>query len=83
MKFTTGDTVKIVTINRGGRATMREERRPPKVETWMGKIMGHSPMGGQWWLVRKMKRGKDGNLQKGKGYGTYTVPEHEITKAGS
>lgn len=67
--FEAGAFVVVVTINDGIPVVRKA------IETrWPGRIIGPSPIGAGWWLVRKL--GRDGEL--GKAGGVYTVPESEI-----
>lgn len=68
-----GDYVVVRTVNGGVLPAAFESKRKPRVEIWSGRIVQASPLGAGWWLVKK-------NGKAGKGGGTYTVPDSEITK---
>jgi hypothetical protein len=66
MAFHIGQLVQIQTLD-GGKlpSAYATERKPPKLVTWTGKVLGRSVLGDDLWLI------------KAKG-GTYTVPRREI-----
>lgn len=73
--FQAGDLVAILTIN-GGRAVYRERQRVE--EAWAGRIVGPSPIGEGWWLVRRIDPAS-GKIARGRSR-VVTVPESEMSK---
>ena len=71
-KWTPGDLVVIVTVNRG-RPLLRapKDRKSGEAEAWLGEIIGPSLLGPGWWNVRRI----GSNGWRG---GTFAVPDREI-----
>lgn len=63
----------IVTTLDNGRRVELSRKHPPKVDMWVGIVVGPSVLGDDLWMVRKAdKRG-------GKSSGVYTVPGREMS----
>lgn len=72
--FKAGDLVVIVTVNEGRPV---RNKRDAVEQTWAAKIIGPSPIGEGWWIVRAI----DPATGKPTGWGApRTVPEDEMKK---
>jgi hypothetical protein len=65
-----GRTVEVTTVNQGHGPSAHGNAKKAQRETWVGTIVGRSPIGDDWWLVKKANKTMRG--------ATYTVPRHEI-----
>lgn len=70
--FNRGDLVAVLTKDRGERHLRKHAE-----ETWAARVIGPSVIGDGWWLVRKVDPATG---RPGKGAGTFTVPEHEMSR---